>query len=167
LLTRENTIISVVQKQVCGQQYESGSKPRCLASYHAFVSRLARINRSRLNSCVFDVDMSLSRSCTTGIKSVSFGPSPLPTTAPLSPYGASSGTEAAVTDVPPGVLVLIIPTILHFVRVEAYQPIPWKAGLKPILSSIWMVFRYRMIEVSTKILEFFNDLQLRLLQRSQ
>jgi hypothetical protein len=43
LLTQENTIISVVQKQVCGRQYESGSKLECLASYHAFVSRLARI----------------------------------------------------------------------------------------------------------------------------
>jgi hypothetical protein len=41
---------------------------------------------------------------------------PSPTTAPLNPYGASSRTEAAVTDVPPGVLVLIIPTSLHFAR---------------------------------------------------
>jgi hypothetical protein len=52
--------------------------------------------------------MSLSKPFTTGIKSVYFRPSH--TTAPLNPYGASSGTEAAVTDVPRGVLVLIIPT---------------------------------------------------------
>ena len=95
-----------------GRQYESGSEPECLASYHAFVSRLARINRSRLKSWIFDVDMSLS-SLLSGIKSVYFRPSPSPTTAPLNPYGASSGTEAAVTDVPPGILVLIIPTSLQ------------------------------------------------------
>jgi hypothetical protein len=91
-----------------GRQYGSESKLECLASYHAFVSRLVRINRSRLNSWIFDVDMSPTKPFTTGIKSVCFRPSP--TMAPQNPYGARSGTDSAVTDVPPGVLVLIIPT---------------------------------------------------------
>jgi hypothetical protein len=139
LLTRENTIISLVHNYVdgvYGQQYESGSNLDVLhPSHHAFVSRMTANNRWRLKSWVLtlDVDMSLStvEFPENWYHQLDFG---FPTTAPPNPFGASSGTEAAVADIPPGILVLIIPTSLQFcMRFEAHQSIPWKAGLKPRL----------------------------------
>jgi hypothetical protein len=53
LLTQEITTISLIycrSRWVGGRQHKTESKLKCLASYHAFVSRLARFNRLRLNS---------------------------------------------------------------------------------------------------------------------